>query len=264
MWSGGPYGKLGKQNREIRPICKGQNLTGYFMVADGTLLSMLPDGSGKTTVPIPSDGHGCTFARSLLACQVGTHLNIYDMQFREVASLGPLTMPYGLWAPSNGSNDAGLLYIDGIRPGPYHVNYWSAAHQSVRLGPDVDYDLDCELNGNCFGFVWGTELPVWSPDGKTAYFSLPDATNKNRRVLGWVDVTTPGTTGTFNPLTEKIWTVSPISSVAPDGKSVAFASFSENPNEGQVQLFVLRLAGGKPMQVTHVAKGHIVGPPHWQ
>ena len=262
VWAGGPFALLGTQNYGIQPIYKNNTLQGYFLLADGTLLTMLPDGTSKTKTPIPADGHGCSFAEKLIACQVGTTLRVFDRQFHELSTIkGPLTMPVGIW---NSKGD-GLLYFDGLRPNPHYVTYWSAKEsQSYRLGPFADYDLDCELNGDCFGFYWGTELPDWSPDGTKAYFSLPAPSNKLKRILGWVDVTTPETRTHFHALTEEFGRSARYPTVSPDGKSVAFVSVSENPNEGRIQLFVLRLPDGKPKQVTHVPKGYIVGNPTWR
>jgi hypothetical protein len=262
VWSGGPFDELTRQNLGLNPIYEGDKLKGYLMLANGTLLSMLPDGSAKTKAPIPSDGHGCSFSKQFLSCQVGNSIHIYDTHFQTIATInGPLTLPVGRWAPTG----QGFLYLDGLRPGPHYVSYWSAKDkQTYHLGPNIDYDLDCEMNGNCFGFAWGSELPAWAPDGIRAYFSVPNHADPSKRILGWVDVTTPQQAAIFHPLTEKFGRSARYPSVSPDGKNVAFVSFSDNPKEGHIQLFVLRLADGKIKQVTHVPVGSIVSNPAWQ
>jgi WD40 repeat protein len=262
VWTSGPFSLLGTQNYGMRPIYKDGALQGYFLGADGTLLTMLPDGTSKAKTPLPANGHGCSFTEKLVSCQVGDALKVFDRQFNELSTIrAKLTIPVGIWSP----NGEGLLYFDGNRPGPHYVTYWSAKeNQSYRLGSDADYDLDCELNGNCFGFLWGTELPDWSPDGTKAYFSVPDPSNKLKRILGWVDVSTPESRTKFHPLTKEFGQSARYPTVSPDGRSVAFVSVSDNPNEGTIQLFVLRLPNGKPKQVTHAPKGYIVGSPSWR
>jgi hypothetical protein len=87
VWGGGPFSLLGTQNYGIKAIYKKNILQGYFLGADGTLLTMLPDGTSKAKIPVPADGHGCSFAEKFIACQVGSALRVFDRQFKDVSAI---------------------------------------------------------------------------------------------------------------------------------------------------------------------------------